>query len=89
MQQDVAATRADPVPLHTPTRLMGALGYGKGYKYAHDYAAALVDQEHLPDSLRGRVYYPPTDHGAERDLAARLAAMRARRGPPPTGEPSP
>src|SRR5205807_6399690 len=62
IQQDVAATRADPVPLHlrnAVTGLMKSFGYGQGYKYAHDYENAVVDQEHLPESLRGRTYYMP------------------------------
>lgn len=87
VQQDVQTTRNDPVPLHlrnAPTRLMAGLGYGQGYKYAHDYANAEVNQEHLPDSLHGRIYYTPTDHGAEHDLAARL---RARRAPHPPAAP--
>lgn len=65
---DVKETRNDPVPLHlrnAPTRLMKELSYGEGYKYAHDYEGAQVDQEHLPERLRGRVYYRPTDRGFE------------------------
>lgn len=65
---DVKETRNDPVPLHlrnAPTKLMKELGYGAGYRYAHDFEGAQVDQEHLPDSLRGRVYYRPTDRGFE------------------------
>ncbi len=79
VEQDVATTRNDPVPLHlrnAPTSLMAGLGYGKGYKYAHDYENAVVDQEHLPESLKDRVYYQPTDRGFERDLGARLAERR-------------
>src|SRR6478672_8774621 len=71
VQADVAATRADPVPLHlrnAPTRLMAGFGYGKGYKYAHDYADAVVDQAHLPEALAGRVYYEPTDRGWEQGI---------------------
>ncbi len=90
VQADVAATRADPVPLHlrnAPTGLMANLGYGKGYRYAHDEPDAVVDQEHLPEALRGRTYYTPTDRGFERDLAARVAARRTalarRRAAPP------
>lgn len=48
-----------PVPLHirnAPTKLMKDLGYGKGYKYAHDYKDAKVDQEHMPKELKGRKY---------------------------------
>jgi putative ATPase len=79
VEEDVATTRNDPVPLHlrnAPTALMAGLGYGKGYKYAHDYENAVVDQDHLPESLKDRVYYQPTDRGFERDLGARLAARR-------------
>ena len=60
---DVEQTRADPVPLHlrnAPTGLMKRLGYGQGYRYAHDFEGGVVDQEHLPESLRGRTYFRPT-----------------------------
>ncbi|MDP9380216.1 MAG: replication-associated recombination protein A [Chloroflexota bacterium] len=62
VREDVQNTRNDPVPLHlrnAVTGLMKGLGYGKGYKYAHDYENAKVDQEHLPESLRGRRYWDP------------------------------
>ncbi len=68
-----------PVPLHlrnAPTGLMKDLGYSAGYRYAHDYEGALVEQQHLPDQLVGRSYYQPTDHGAEAKIAERLAAWR-------------
>ena len=77
---------AEPVPLHlrnAPTGLMANLGYGKGYQYAHDAPDAQVDQEHLPDALRGRVYYRPTDRGLEKELAGpprRLARAAADSG---------
>ncbi len=70
-----------PVPLHirnAPTGLMKDLGYGQGYKYAHDHKDALVHQEHLPDQLRGRQYYYPSNRGRERAIAERLAAWRRR-----------
>ena len=76
---DIRERPAEPVPLHirnAPTGLMANLGYGKGYQYAHDAPDALVSQEHLPDALRGRVYYRPTDRGAERELADRLQKWR-------------
>ncbi|HEV8474499.1 MAG TPA: replication-associated recombination protein A [Methylomirabilota bacterium] len=76
---DVDAAPAEPVPLHirnAPTGLMKDLGYGKGYQYAHDAADARVDQEHLPESLRGRRYYRPVDRGLEAELARRLAEWR-------------
>jgi putative ATPase len=53
-----------PVPMHlrnAPTGLMRSMGYGKGYKYAHDYEGGQVDQQHLPDALRDRRFYEPTD----------------------------
>ncbi len=60
---DVEATRNDPVPLHlrnAVTGLMRQLGYGKGYKYAHDYAGGIApDQTYLPERLQGKKYYRP------------------------------
>ena len=76
---DVHERPAEPVPLHirnAPTGLMRELGYGAGYQYAHDAPDARVDQEDLPDALRGREYYRPTDRGFEAELARRLAAWR-------------
>jgi putative ATPase len=76
---DVAERPSEPVPLHirnAPTRLMQDLGYGAGYQYAHDAPDARVEQEHLPESLRGRQYYRPTDRGLEADVARRLADWR-------------
>ncbi len=74
--KDVAETRNEPVPLHlrnAPTRLMKGLGYGKGYKYAHDYEDAQVEQEHFPPNLQGRRYYEPTGRGFEAGVRERLA----------------
>jgi putative ATPase len=79
VKQDIQDKPAEPVPLHlrnAPTGLMANQGYGKGYQYAHDAAEARVDQEHLPDALRGRVYYRPVERGLEKELAARLEAWR-------------
>jgi putative ATPase len=82
-QSDVASAPAEPVPLHirnAPTALMKELGYAEGYKYAHDYQGAHVEQEYLPERLRGRVYYRPTDRGLEAEIKKRLAAWRRRPG---------
>jgi putative ATPase len=78
-QQDVAMTRNEPVPLHlrnAPTRLMQELGYGRGYRYAHDYEGGVVGQQNLPDNLAGRRYYRPTDRGFEQQLAERLERIQ-------------
>jgi putative ATPase len=82
VRHDVQDKPAEPVPLHlrnAPTGLMSNLGYGRGYQYAHDAPDAQVSQEHLPEALRGRVYYRPTDRGAEKEMAVRLAKWRAWR----------
>ncbi|MDQ3226502.1 MAG: replication-associated recombination protein A [Chloroflexota bacterium] len=76
---DVATTRNDPVPIHlrnAPTGLMRDLGYGRGYRYAHDFDEGVIGQQNLPANLAGRRYYHPTDRGFERDLALRLQRIR-------------
>ncbi len=81
-REDVRRHGALPVPLHLrnpETALMRALGYGKGYRYPHDYPQAFVDQEYLPSELRGRHYYHPVDRGYEKKLAQRLAELRKKR----------
>ncbi len=68
-----------PVPLHirnAPTRLMKELGYGKGYKYAHNYRDAIAEQEHMPSELRNRIYYKPTTRGYEKVIKDRLDKWR-------------
>jgi len=81
-KRDALETETQPVPLHlrnAPTRLMRELGYGKGYKYAHDFPDAEVDQQHLPPGLEGRRYYVPTDRGFEGELRRRKKPGRERR----------
>jgi putative ATPase len=68
-----------PVPHHirnAPTRLMKDLGYGKNYRYAHNYEGGFTPQEYLPDKLRGNIYYTPTDRGYEKDIRKRLERWR-------------
>jgi len=63
-KQDALKTLAEPVPLHirnAPTRLMKKLGYGKGYKYPHNYPNAKVSQEYMPENLKGRKYLKDKD----------------------------
>jgi putative ATPase len=76
---DALTTRAEPVPLwirNAPTPLMKQLGYGKGYRYAHDEEEGVAGMDCLPDRLVGRTYYQPTERGHEKDVAARLEAAR-------------
>ena len=64
-----------PVPLHlrnAPTELMEKLGYGKGYRYPHDYRYGVVNQEYLPEELKGRRFYHPKLIGYERKIARYL-----------------
>ncbi len=78
---DVRNTSNAPVPLHlrnAVTGLMQTEGYGKGYKYAHDYTDNYVEQEFLPPSLKGRRYYRPSGQGAEQEIERRLARWRDR-----------
>jgi putative ATPase len=78
-QEDVAKTEADPVPLHlrnAVTGLMKNVGYGAGYKYAHNFEEKVTDMTCLPDNLAGRSYYRPTDQGFEARLRQRLEEIR-------------
>ncbi|MBM3956718.1 MAG: replication-associated recombination protein A, partial [Gemmatimonadetes bacterium] len=80
--KDVQQTRNDPVPLHLRnpvTGLMKRLGYGRGYKYAHDYEGGFTAMENLPANLRGRRYYFPGDEGHERRIRERLAKWWGKR----------
>ena len=82
VQGDVEATAAEPVPLHlrnAPTRLMKGLGYGKGYQYAHDLESKVADMQCLPDNLRGRVYYQPTNEGIEKRIRERMEEIKRQR----------
>jgi putative ATPase len=82
VQQDVEQTAAEPVPLHlrnAPTSLMKGLGYGRGYEYAHDVEGKIADMQCLPDNLRDRVYYRPTNEGVEKQMQERLEDIRRRR----------
>jgi putative ATPase len=77
--EDVRKTEADPVPLHlrnAVTGLMKSVGYGEGYKYAHNFEEKVADMTCLPDNLASRTYYKPTDQGFEQRLRARLDEIR-------------
>ena len=77
---EVRENVADPVPLHlrnAPTRLMKELGYAKGYQYAHDFDEKVTAMECLPERLKDRRWYLPTEEGVEKRIKERLAAIRA------------
>jgi putative ATPase len=79
VRDDIERTRQEPVPLHlrnAPTRLMKELDYGKDYRYAHDEEGRVADMDCLPDSLKGRSYYQPTQEGREKQLAQRMEEIR-------------
>jgi putative ATPase len=62
-----------PIPIrNAPTKLMEELGYGKEYKYSHDFPGHFIEQQFLPDNLKDKLYYKPTDLGREKDIRERL-----------------
>jgi len=77
--QDVSESLNEPVPLHlrnAVTALGRSQGYGKGYRYAHDFGQHYAEQQHLPDRLNGKRYYPGGEQGIERALNDRLARLK-------------
>jgi putative ATPase len=81
------ASRAVPMHLrNAPTRLMKDLGYGKGYRYAHDEDGGFAAGErYLPEGVQPGPWYQPTDRGLEAKIAEKLAQLRARNAEPPAG----
>jgi putative ATPase len=80
--QDVERTAAEAVPLHlrnAPTRLMKGLGYGRGYQYAHDLEEKVANMQCLPDNLKDRVYYQPTNEGIEKRIRERMEEIKRLR----------
>ena len=85
VHDDLQRTIAEPVPLHlrnAVTGLMGHLGYGKDYQYAHDAEEKVTDMTCLPESLLGRTYYKPTDQGFEARIRHRIEEIRRIRNIP-------
>ncbi len=79
VQKDIQKTLSLRVPLHlrnAPTKLMRELGYGKGYKYPHDFPDHYVEENYLPEDLKGRIYYRPTNQGHEGEIRKRLNKWR-------------
>jgi putative ATPase len=82
VQQTVKKSGSLPVPMHirnAPTRLMKDLGYGKEYKYAHNYRDAFIAQEYLPERLIGQLFYTPVGRGYEKTIKQRLENWRSLR----------
>jgi putative ATPase len=90
VKKEVTAGRNEPVPLHlrnAPTKLMKELDYGKGYKYAHQFEGHFVRQQNLPESLKGRQFYEPSEQGFEKTILARLKGWWPERYKPKTEKP--
>ena len=92
-KSELSSTGSLPVPLHlrnAPTELMRREGYGKDYRYPHDFPGHVVEQDYLPERLKGRRYYQPGEEGAEVEIKARLQRGRQRRSKTsrPADEPS-
>jgi putative ATPase len=83
IQDEIKKGSNDPVPLHlrnAVTPLMKNIGYGKDYKYAHDYEGHFVEQQNLPDSVKDKKFYTPSDQGHETEIAERLKKWRPETG---------
>lgn len=79
VRAEIERSGALPVPLHirnAPTRLMKDLGYAKGYRYAHDYPEGYAPQDHLPEPLKQRTFYSPSDRGFEKTIGERIRYWR-------------
>ncbi|MCM0081652.1 replication-associated recombination protein A [Geomonas sp. Red32] len=79
---EVRQTGALPVPVHirnAPTKLMKSLGYGKEYRYPHDYEGGYVAQGYLPDQLAGKRFYQPKESGYERSIKERMEWIKGER----------
>lgn len=75
VKKEIEKTGHLAVPMHirnAPTGLMKKLGYSRGYLYPHNYPGARVDQEYLPEGIRNRTYYRPTDRGMEKEIHKRM-----------------
>ncbi|OGO31549.1 MAG: AAA family ATPase [Chloroflexi bacterium RBG_16_56_11] len=84
-REEIKRGSSESVPLNIRnpvTPLMQELGYGKDYKYAHDYPGHFVEQQHLPDSLKGRQFYTPGKLGFEQQIAERIKELRQKKAPP-------
>ncbi|WP_457756275.1 replication-associated recombination protein A [Thermodesulfatator indicus] len=82
-REDVQKYGALPVPLHLrnpETKFMRNIGYGKDYKYPHNFQEGFVPQDYLPEELKDRRYYFPTERGQEKELKERLGMLKTKKG---------
>ena len=89
VREEIKHGSSESVPLHLRnpvTPLMKEMGYGEGYKYAHDSPDHFVDQQHLPDALKGKRFYIPGKFGYEKQVLTRLKAWWQKKGRPDTTE---
>jgi len=89
-QKEIAQGPSESVPLHLRnpvTPLMKEMGYGKDYKYAHNYPDHFVEQQNLPDRLKGKKYYTPSTQGYEKQIISRLKSWWQGKAPPEPAEP--
>ncbi len=89
VREEIKGGSSESVPMHLRnpvTPLMQEMGYGKDYKYAHDYPDHFVDQQHLPDALKGKKFYTPGNFGYEKQVLTRLKAWWQKKGKPESGE---
>ncbi|HDM09924.1 MAG: replication-associated recombination protein A [Deltaproteobacteria bacterium] len=79
VKEEIRKSGALPVPMHirnAPTGLMKKLGYGKGYLYPHNYPGARVHQQYLPDGLKRKTFYYPTERGFEQEIQKRMCQIK-------------
>ncbi|MDI6716979.1 MAG: replication-associated recombination protein A [Actinomycetota bacterium] len=79
---DIQNERIEPIPNHlrnAPTTLAKKLGHGKGYKYPHNYPKNYVEETYLPEGLKGKIYYRPTENGYEKTIKERLNSLRKKK----------
>jgi putative ATPase len=82
VKNEIKESGSQPVPLHirnAPTGLMKKLGYSRGYLYPHNYPGAWVEQEYLPDKVKNRLFYRPTDRGMEQEISKRMNKIKNRK----------
>jgi len=75
VKKEIQESGPQPVPLHlrnAPTQLMRQMGYGKGYKYPHDYPKGRVKQEYLPEKTKGKIFYRPSNTAFEKEIKRRM-----------------